>query len=260
VLVAARSFDAVAEEYDAGRPSYPAGVYDALGDLAGRRVLDVGAGTGIATRQLLARDAVVTAIDVGPAVLARAARRTPGLVAVVADGTALPVRDGAADVITFAQSWHWLDPHIALPEVHRALAPGGRLAAWWSQARADEEEWFGAYWAIIEANCPGTRLLQRDVDWGATMAQGPWFDVADPVSVPWLREVSVDRWMVDQASHSYVADLVPDVRTRLLDELRGVLRAHLGGEDVLSVRYETQLWVADRRPSGSAATPSISTS
>jgi SAM-dependent methyltransferase len=258
--VAARSFDAVADEYDAGRPSYPPGVYDALGELAGRRVLDVGAGTGIATRQLLARGAVVTAIDVGPAVLARAARRTPGLVAVVGDGTALPARDGAADLITFAQSWHWLGADVALPEVHRALAPGGRLAAWWSQARADEEEWFGAYWTIIERNCPGTRLLQRDVDWGATMAQGPWFDVGDPVSVPWRREVSVDGWMVDQASHSYIADLAPDARACVLDELRDVLHAHLGGDDVLSVRYETLLWVADRRSFGRAAMPSISTS
>jgi hypothetical protein len=53
--------------------------------------------------------------------------------------------------------------------------------------------------------------------------------------------------MVDQASHSYVADLTPDVRARVLDELRAVLLAHLGRDDALSVRYETQLWVADRR-------------
>jgi SAM-dependent methyltransferase len=166
----------------------------------------------------------------------------------VADGAALPVRDGFADLITFAQSWHWLDAVAARPEVHRVLAPGGRLAAWWSQARADEEEWFGAYWAIIEGTCPGTRLFQRDIDWGATMAQGPWFDVHDPVSVPWIRDVSVESWIVDQASHSYIAALVADVRARVLDELRGVLRAHLGGDERLTVRYETQLWIADRRP------------
>jgi ubiquinone/menaquinone biosynthesis C-methylase UbiE len=40
------SFEAVADEYDAARPSYPDDVFDALEPLAGRRVLDVGAGTG----------------------------------------------------------------------------------------------------------------------------------------------------------------------------------------------------------------------
>lgn len=42
-------FEAIADEYDAARPSYPQRVYEALGPLAGRLVLDVGAGTGIAT-------------------------------------------------------------------------------------------------------------------------------------------------------------------------------------------------------------------
>jgi len=252
----------VADEYDAGRPSYPDGLCDALGDLVGRRVLDVGAGTGIATRQLLARGAMVTAVDVGPEVLARAASRTAGLRALVADGTVLPVRDATVDLVTFAQSWHWLDPMTGLPEAHRVLVPGGRLAAWWSQARADDEDWFGDYWAILEANCPGVRLLQRDVDWGASLAQGPWFDVHDPVSVPWIREVSVDAWMVDQASHSYIADLPAPERAAVLDELRCVLATRFPGDGTLSVRYETELWLADRVDGslGSAAMPSISTS
>lgn len=49
------SLDAAADENDAARPSYPRPVLDALGKLDGLRVLDIGAGTGIATRPLLAR-------------------------------------------------------------------------------------------------------------------------------------------------------------------------------------------------------------
>jgi ubiquinone/menaquinone biosynthesis C-methylase UbiE len=53
IMAGVGSFDAVADAYEAARPSYPDGVFDALGPLAGLRVLDVGAGTGIATRALL---------------------------------------------------------------------------------------------------------------------------------------------------------------------------------------------------------------
>ena len=89
--------ESVADEYDRARPSYPDGIYDALGPLNSLRVLDIGAGTGIATRQLLDRGADVIAIDPGRNVLTRATGRTVGLPVVVADGAALPVKDfGAA--------------------------------------------------------------------------------------------------------------------------------------------------------------------
>src|SRR5215207_7044019 len=58
-------FETVAEEYDRARPGYPPRVYEALGALEGLTVLDVGAGTGIATRELLLRGASVVAIDAG---------------------------------------------------------------------------------------------------------------------------------------------------------------------------------------------------
>ena len=57
------SFESVADEYDTGRPGYPDGVFDALGPVAGLATLDVGAGTGIATRALIARGARVVAGD-----------------------------------------------------------------------------------------------------------------------------------------------------------------------------------------------------
>lgn len=59
------SFDSVADEYDSARPAYPDGVYEALGDVDGLCVLNVGAGTGIASRQLLERGAQVVAVDPG---------------------------------------------------------------------------------------------------------------------------------------------------------------------------------------------------
>lgn len=239
------SFEAVAEEYDAARPSYPPGLYDALGDLEGLFVLDVGAGTGIATRQLLARGASVVAIDPGRGVLVRAAARTPGLMAVGADGAVLPVRHGAVDLICFAQAWHWLEESGRVGEAHRVLREGGRWAAWWSHARADPEDWFGAYWSTIEHRCPGTHRGQRDMNWGAAVGESGRFEVDERVVVPWVRSTSVDDWLTDQASHSYVAALPARDRRQLLDALRSILDERFT-DGAMTVPYETWLWVGTK--------------
>lgn len=238
-------FELVADEYDTGRPSYPSGVYEALGDIHGLSVLDVGAGTGIATRQLLDRGACVVAVDPGRTVLSRAISHTPGLPAVVGDGAALPVRDQASDLVCFAQAWHWLDEVSRLHEVHRVLRRGGRWAGWWSHARADEEAWFDEYWSVIEEACRGAHRDQRDIDWGSTIDDPAMFAVTGRVVIPWTRTISTDQWLTDQASHSYVAALDDTPRSELMSQLREIVEGRFPSE-TMSVPYETWLWTATK--------------
>ena len=239
-------FESVADEYDRARPSYPDGIYNALGDLNGIRVLDVGAGTGIATRQLLDRGADVIAIDPGRNVLTRAAGRTVGLPAVVADGAVLPIRDKTVDLVCFAQAWHWLDPTTRCSETHRVLRDNGRWAGWWSHARADDQAWFHDYWSLIELHCAGPHRDQRNIDWGHTVAESGLFQVHDRIDVPWMRSISIDAWLVDWSSHSYVAALELPARNDLLSELREVLTTQFPNGE-MTVRYETWLWTATKR-------------
>ena len=114
-------FDSVVGDYDAGRPPYPPQLYDAVEELSGLRlrgatVVDVGAGTGIAARGLRERGAYVVALDRGARMLGQLRVRDPGVPAAQADGGDLPVRAGAADLVTYAQTWHWLAPDGELAE------------------------------------------------------------------------------------------------------------------------------------------------
>ncbi|HEX5937063.1 MAG TPA: class I SAM-dependent methyltransferase [Actinomycetota bacterium] len=161
-------FGTVVDEYDSGRPGYPDALYEELEPLAGMTVLEGGAGTGIATVSLLARGARVVPFDIGMTMLVRAMRKMPGVPGVVADGAAMPFRDECADLMCFAQSWHWLDEERRAIEAARVLRPGGRWAGWWSHARADGEPWFMSYWEAIEA-ATVARREERDTDWGADL-------------------------------------------------------------------------------------------
>jgi SAM-dependent methyltransferase len=232
------SFDRVADEYAAARPTYPPSVYDALGDLDGRVVVEGGAGTGLATRDLRARGAAVVALDIGAQML----HHNDGA-RVVADCARSPVRDGVADLACFAQCWHWIDPASASAETARLLRPRGRWAGWWNHARADGEAWFDRYWDVLESMTVARRT-HRDTDWGATLDR-TWFGPPAKTVHPWTREVSIDGWLTDQRSHSYIG-LAPGSGADVMDALARILVAEFGDGPV-RCRYETWLWVAERR-------------
>jgi SAM-dependent methyltransferase len=238
-------FDAVVDEYESGRPGYPDALFDALEPIAELTVLEGGAGTGLATRSLLERGANLVAFDIGIGVMSRAMRSIPGLTCVVADGAKMPFRDSCADLLCFAQSWHWLDERRRAAEAARVLRPGGRWAAWWSHARADQEPWFESYWDAIEA-ATVARRWERDTDWGQGMRDSGLFDVSERVTYRWIRETTVDQWLAHDRSHSYVASLPEPDRLALLAEIDEAIRCQFPDGD-MRAPYETYLWVATKR-------------
>lgn len=140
----ARSFDLVADAYDRGRPAYPDEAVTAMlhssGGTHGRHVVEVGAGTGKLTEQLLAHGCRVTATDPSAAMLARLRERAPEAAAAVGTAERLPVRSRSADLVVAAQAFHWFDAPAALAEAARVLRPGGRLVVVWS-ARDERIPW-----------------------------------------------------------------------------------------------------------------------
>ena len=238
-------FGSVVEHYDAARPSYPPALYEALGPLRGRLVLDAGTGTGIAARELCARGARVIAVDLSRTMLDRARVRVPTLAAMEADGAAFPLLGASVDVVCFAQSWHWMPEGQRVHEVARVLPAGGLWAAWWSHARADGTEWFERQWQILEGTCPGVHRGQRDMEWGRELASSGLFAPAQVVDVLWTRRVDLVTWLTELRSHSYLTALDSARREAVLGEVADAMRVDFASGAV-DVPYTTALWTAVR--------------
>ncbi len=131
----ARSFGAVAREYDRVRPSYPDRlVDDVVTELPGHDVVEVGAGTGKATGLFAARGLRITCVepdDAMAAVLAENCAGWPSVEVVTSsfeDWTPTRRYDG----LYAAQSWHWTTPEHRYRNAARALRESGVLALFWN--------------------------------------------------------------------------------------------------------------------------------
>jgi ubiquinone/menaquinone biosynthesis C-methylase UbiE len=95
-------------------------------------VVDVGAGTGKFTAALLAHGFAVIAVDPSHVMLAQLSRYLPTVQTQVGTGEAAGLSDHTADLITFAQSWHWVEPTAGSTEAARILKLGGRAGWVWN--------------------------------------------------------------------------------------------------------------------------------
>ena len=126
--------------YDRARPTPPPALLDLLTQLIGQPhpalVVDLGSGTGLSTMLWAGRAARVIGIEPNADMRQEALRNAanhPDATRIayqegVAHQTGLP--DGCADIVTAAQSFHWMEPTATLAEIARVLRPGGLLAAY----------------------------------------------------------------------------------------------------------------------------------
>jgi SAM-dependent methyltransferase len=132
----ATTFDTAAELYERARPHYPQELFADLATSAGFgsagvRVLEIGPGTGQATRGLLQRGWSVVALEPGPELAAVARRVLVGqgdIDVVVSPFEQFETETPAFDLVFAATSWHWLDPRVAYRRAAELLRPSGWLA------------------------------------------------------------------------------------------------------------------------------------
>lgn len=211
----ARSFGAAADAYERGRPGYPAAIAPWLSPDRASLAVDVGAGTGKFTRTLLPQAAEVVAVEPDPAMRAELARALPDVRVLDGTGEALPLPDASADVVTFAQSWHWVDPDAGAHEVARVLRPGGVLGLVWN-IRDESVPWTAQLGERIKR--PESRIMAYDRPHvGAPFTDGTYR------TFPWVHEQSRSDFLDMIASRSYVIVMDPADRAALLHDVEDLL-------------------------------------
>jgi ubiquinone/menaquinone biosynthesis C-methylase UbiE len=127
-------FDGVAQLYEASRLGYPSDIVEfaieTAGVGAGSEVLEVGCGTGQLTESLARYGFSLTAIDIGPSMIAATRRRLDGsaLSLLVSSFEDFAAGDASFDLIVSGTAFHWVDPEVRFRKPARLLRPGGWLA------------------------------------------------------------------------------------------------------------------------------------
>ena len=230
----ATSFGAATQAYERGRPSYPAGALDWLLPDGARTVLDLGAGTGKLTRDLVARGFDVVAVDPSDGMRAELGRLLPEVRVLAGSGERIPLDAGSLDAVLVAQAWHWVDPIRAVPEVARVLRPGGRLGLLWNR-RAEPDGWSRTL----------GRLLHRHgsmEDHSDDPPVGPPFGPIERHDIAWSNWILPEALIDLVASRSYFLVLPELEQQAMLTEVRRLIATDpaLAGRREIAMPYVTR--------------------
>jgi SAM-dependent methyltransferase len=230
------SFESVAEIYESGRPPYGdeaiAWIAERLAIGPGRRVLDLAAGTGKLTRQLIPLGADVVAVEPGDQMRGVLERVLPDVEALAGSAEAIPLPDASVDAATVGQAFHWFRTQEALAELHRVIRAGGGIALVWN-LWDEGDPLLAAIDALVRRWRPGPTW--RD-DYDRAL-----FGELEERSFRQHRVLATGSLVEWVASSSGVATAAPDERERMLDEVRALV-----GVGPVDVSIATEVIVADR--------------
>lgn len=229
-------FGVAAADYRRGRPDYPTDLVAWLvGDAT--RIIDSGAGTGKLTAALVGPGRQVTAVDPDPRMLAALSEDLPDVATHTGSAEHLPLPDGSAELITYGQAWHWVDPGAASAEAARVLVPGGVLGLIWN-VRDESEPWVAELTSIITAS-PAEQLIAA----GGPEVHPP-FGPVERQGFGWQRTMTVAELRAMVASRSYLIAAPESERTDILDRATALASRIAGPDGTLQLPYRTEAYRA----------------
>jgi SAM-dependent methyltransferase len=223
--------------YERYRPEYPAEavewLIDGLGIGPGTTVVDLAAGTGKLTRQLVPSGATVIAVEPLEEMRAQLVEAVLRVEVLAGSAEAIPLADASADAVTVASAFHWFDLERALPELHRVLRPGGGLAAI-GNARDLSDPLQMAVEEIVGPYFPDAAELRA---WRPALEASPLFGPLERREFALEQLVDADGLAGRLESVSYVARLPEDEKADVLRRLRELGEAQ--PESPFAYRYRT---------------------
>lgn len=157
-----------ARDYADHRPGYPLEVFRVLTDRVPLPAcaIDIGAGTGIFSRSLLASGYKTISVEPNEAmrIEARAGSSDPTYLVVAGTGEDTGLADACAELITVAQAFHWLDLDQARAELFRIGKPGCMTAIVWNTRQFDASPFMREYREMLFKYAPDYRSMKSHWD------------------------------------------------------------------------------------------------
>ena len=248
-----QKFDGLSDDYDRYRPRYPEALIERIVEWLpprdGLRVVDAGAGTGIALDALVpvrGPAARYEAVDLSDDMVQQGRRKHP--YAEWAVGAAEPYLEtaGTVDLVVAAQSYQWMDRPRFLAAAAAALGADGVLAIMQNNRDATASAFLDAYESLLEAMSPGYSRDYRS------------FDIADEVAsvfartavhvVTWARRMTKDAFAGMVNSSTQAQRAVAAHGDSFFRELRALLD-QFAPTDEIDVPYRSELFLGkERRP------------
>lgn len=229
------SFGAIAAKYHRFRAPLSAAAVDWLVPAGCAAAAELGAGTGLFTRQLAERVPRVHAVEPDERMRGELAAACPDVT--VLDGSAerVPLPDASVDAVFAVGAWHWFEPVRAVPEIARVLRRGGVLAVAWN-IRAAAVPWVAELDRLVRRRFPSDRRPGRFVLPGDAPFGEPEREV-----IPWSYPMTPGELVESLSTYSHVIMLPQKQRDAVLDAVREHLATHpdLAGRGTIDVPFES---------------------
>jgi ubiquinone/menaquinone biosynthesis C-methylase UbiE len=253
-----QSFDGVADLYETYRPSYPAELIDEVINLSGIQsggeILEIGSGTGKATRLFAERGFSILCLEPGQNLIDVAQAQLNDYPQVRFERSRFEeweANQRKFDLLISAQAFHWVPQEVRFVKAASVLKPQGHIALFWNMypgidggIRRDLDEIYSQHAPeLVKENIPPEQLIQERV---ASLRAEKQFEKVIVRSYPWAAQYKTETYLGLLNTYSDHLRLPEQQRQMLFEAIAELIEQH-GGQ--IEKPYVTVLFMARRKNS-----------
>jgi SAM-dependent methyltransferase len=242
---AALGFAGSARSYERGRPGYPAdaiaGLIEQLGIGRESVVVDLAAGTGKLTRLLSPYAGAVIAVEPVGEMRRELAAQVPDVTILDGIAEAIPLENESVDAVFVGEAFHWFRTADASFEIARVLKRGGGLALLWNVPTWTEEDtpWLSAFRETLDEHKRAAGAYPAGHgEWKGPLTESGLFEELQRAEAVHVQRLTIDDFVAQVASWSWIAGLPDAARARVLSDVRALLE----GRHEIAVPYRTEIY------------------